>query len=164
LNREERREQTSSSRVEVPSGSICRASDQFLTEIPATPSEVNWVALLPVALRVVLRLIMSKDARESHLIRLKKDYLAYHETALADAEDLLSAGPFSDEISTVALLYILRDFDAIEFVASSAAQCSLGVWRDQFEQPCPLFRQGDRDDTAAQHLYEISKLLPSTDD
>lgn len=79
----------------------------MLAQIPAALSEVNWRDLVPVAQCVLLRLIINKDARESHLIRLKKDDLAYHETALADAEDLLSAGPFSDEISTVALLVIV---------------------------------------------------------
>jgi hypothetical protein len=140
-------------------------ADSYLFSCDPTRAAVSWGRLTVVATRVLTRLLIDQEALDTHLLRLHSDHdrfaamAATFETELR--ESILDNQPISafDETVTFRILILLADPQFLIRNAAAIRQDNRSLWKTASAAPRPPFVPGDRDDRAAERLYQLARVL-----
>jgi hypothetical protein len=140
------------------------SGDDYLYSCGSNPKTIQWERLTGVAIRTITRLLADTGARSFHLERLHNEsgVLSGLDTSLtADIrhsilhnQDVLGV----DRNVTLKVMLLLSDAVAlVEMASALRAQCRR-FWVEAMRISPPPFAAHDRDDRAAERLYELAKL------
>lgn len=140
------------------------SGDDYLYSCGSNPETIEWERLTGVAIRTITRLLADTGARNFHLERLHNEsgVLSGLDTSLtADIrqsilrnQDVMGV----DRNVTLKVMLLLSDPVALAEMASALHAQGQPFWVEAMRIPPPPFAAYDRDDRAAERLYELAKL------